>query len=117
MTTRIPPKTLAAIEEIKATDQPANDPKGVPISRVEACRLAREALENAEAARAETAEHEAKAFHEQTPREIIEEFLEFAQDYHYITLGKDGKWGSESLTGDEYSDLLDAFEKRKEKKA
>jgi len=27
VTTRIPPKTLAAIEAIKATDQPANDPK------------------------------------------------------------------------------------------
>ena len=115
MTTRITSKTLAAIEEIKATDQPANDPKGVPITLAEACRIAQETADAAERKRAEIAEQEAQAFHEQTPREVIEEFLKFAENYHYITLEKDGKWGSEPLTGDEYSDLLDAFENQKEK--
>jgi len=103
------------VENLRKKFLAANEPRGVPISLPEACRVAREVLENAEAARAETAEREAQAFHEQTPREIIEEFLKFAENYHYITLEKDGKWGSEPLTGDEYSDLLDAFENQKEK--
>jgi len=115
MTTRITSKTLAAIEEIKATDQPANEPKGVPISRVEACRLAREALENAEAARAETAEHEAKAFREQTPREIIEDFLEFASNRGWFLRG--AQYDSLGLPRQPelLSELFDAFEKQKEK--
>jgi len=113
---RIPPKTLAAIEEIKATDQPANDPKGVPISRVEACRLAREALENAEAARAETAEHEAKGFREQSARDIIEEFLDYAREDHNIELMRADHWSNACLRIGQLSAMLDAFEQKEKQR-
>jgi len=113
MTTRITSKTLAAIEEIKATDQPANDPKGVPITLAEACRIAQETADAAERKRAEIAELVARAHREPPPREVIEEFLVFAHDRNWLLHCFAGQLIDE---GASRVALLDAFVKQKEKK-
>jgi len=99
------------------TCQPGNEPKGTPITRAEACRIAREVTEHAECRRAETAEREAQAFHEQSPRKIIEEFLGFLGTKHirlaWITVNSQG-FGLRSMAPEECSILLDDFEKQKE---
>jgi len=93
------------------TCQPGNEPKGTPITRAEACRIAREVTEHAECRRAETAEREAQAFHEQSPREIIEEFLDYANLRGWNIRSFYGV----CITIDDLADLIEEFETQKEK--
>jgi len=89
-----------------------------PVTRAEACRIAREVTEHAECRRAETAEREAKAFHEQTPREIIEEFLHYCMirgiDLAANLVTNDGRrhWAISKIREET---LIEDFEKQKEK--
>ena len=97
-------------------EQQKTDCQRETITLAEACRIAREVTEHAECRRAETAEREAKAFHEQTPREIIEEFLDYAREDHNIELMRADHWSNASLRIGQLSAMLDAFENiRKEK--
>jgi len=89
-----------------------------PVSRGEACRIAREVTEDAERSRAETAEREAKTFHEQTPRKIIEEFLHYCMirdiDLAANLVTNDGRqhWAISKIREET---LIEDFEKQKEK--
>ena len=92
-------------------EQQKTDCQREAITRAEACRIAREVTEDAECRRAETAEREAKTFHEQSPREIIEQFLDYAN-----LRG----WNIRNFYGvcikiDDLADLIEEFENEKEK--
>jgi len=89
---------------------------GKPVSRAEACRIAREVTEDAEHKRAEIAEREAQAVREQSPREIVENFLEFAKkEGLHMAIVSERSWQYVDPTADQISCVIHAFENQKEK--
>jgi len=92
-------------------EQQKTDCQRETITLAEACRIAREVTEHAECRRAETAEREAQAFHEQSPREIIEEFLDYANLRGWNIRSFYGV----CITIDDLADLIEEFETQKEK--